>query len=77
MNFKAATDDLLGRIDHKRLAKELKASVASIRQARLRPDAAAHRSPPNDWRAVVSRLAREQAARFEHLADTLDGKRNS
>jgi hypothetical protein len=45
MDFKEATDGLFGRVDHDALAKALGVSVASIRQARLRPEAGAHRSP--------------------------------
>lgn len=43
MDFQAATDGLFSRVDHEDLAKALGVSVASIRQARLKPDASARR----------------------------------
>ena len=57
MNFKEATDDLFAKVDHKTLAKRLGVSVATIRQARLRPVARAHREPPANWRDGVIRMA--------------------
>jgi hypothetical protein len=71
MDFKEATDDLFARVDHEDLAKRLGVSVATIRQARLRPDAGAHRSPPNGWRDAVAKLARDSAQRYQQLADAL------
>jgi hypothetical protein len=67
MNFKNVTDELFSRIDHDDLAKALRVSVASIRQARLRPDAKAHRSAPPDWEKVALRLAEKQANRLQRL----------
>jgi hypothetical protein len=71
MDFKKATDALLSRVDHSDLAKELGVSVALIRQARLRPDASAHRSPPADWQMAVLRLAEDRARHFNRLAERL------
>lgn len=71
MNFKAATDALFGGISHERLAKTLGVSIATIRQARLRPDARAHRSPPEDWEHGVAQLAEEQIAAYRHLIDAI------
>jgi hypothetical protein len=73
MNFKNATDRLFSRIDHKDLAKALGVSVASIRQARLRPDAIAHRSPPPDWENALLRLAEEQVGHFRKLLEEMRG----
>jgi len=73
MNFKQATDRLFSRIDHKDLAKALGVSVASIRQARLRPDASAHRSPPPEWEQSLVRLAEERVRHFRKLIEEIRG----
>jgi hypothetical protein len=73
MTFKNATDRLFSRIDHKDLAKALGVSIASIRQARLRPDAKAHRSPPPDWESALLRLAEERALHFRKLIEEIRG----
>ena len=73
MTFKKATDRLFSRIDHEDLAKALDVSVASIRQARLSPDALAHRSPPADWETAVLRLAEERVWHFQKLIDEIRG----
>jgi hypothetical protein len=57
MNFREATDVLFDPIDHGALAEKLHVSVASIRQARLKPEAAAHRAPPREWERAVVALA--------------------
>lgn len=71
MNFKKATDRLFSRVDHEHLAEALGVSVASIRQARLSPDALAHRSPPPDWENAVLRLAEERVSHFRKLIEEL------
>jgi hypothetical protein len=58
-------------VDHEDLAKLLGVSVASIRQARLREEANAHRAPPGAWRDAVIRLAEEKAGRYRRLAEEL------
>jgi len=73
MHFKTATDRLFSRVDHKDLAKALGVSVASIRQARLRPDALAHRSPPPEWENALVRLAEERVRHFRELIDEIRG----
>jgi hypothetical protein len=73
MNFKNATDRLFSRIDHKDLAKALGISIASIRQARLRPDASAHRSPPPDWENALVRLAEQRVRHFRELIEEIRG----
>ena len=73
MNFKNATDLLFSRIDHPDLARALGVSVASIRQARLKPDAKAHRSPPPGWETALLRLAEERVRHFRELIDEIRG----
>ena len=71
MNFKDATDGLFDRISHEELAEALGVSVASIRQARLRDDARAHRAAPEDWEKAVLRLVDRQIVHFNRLATAL------
>jgi len=73
MNFKNATDRLFSRIDHPDLARALGVSVASIRQARLKPNAKAHRSPPPDWQNALLRLAEERVRHFRELVEEIRG----
>ena len=71
MDFREATDALCNGLSHEALAKALGVSVATIRQARLRPAAAAHRSPPPNWREAIVKLAEEQQLRYRNLLDHL------
>lgn len=71
MNFKEATDALFARISHEDLADALGVSVASIRQARLRDDAKAHRTAPEGWEKAVLRLVDRQIVHFNRLAAAL------
>jgi hypothetical protein len=71
MDFREATDALFQRIDQEKLAQKLGVSIASIRQARLRPDAAAHRAPPANWKDAVIKLAEEQSRLYRELLDRL------
>jgi hypothetical protein len=67
MNFKEATDALFERISHEDLADALGISVASIRQARLSPDANAFREPPKGWEEAVLQLAKKRLARDQRI----------
>lgn len=69
MDFKEATDLLFQPVDHAELAKSLEVSVATIRQARLKPAAKAHRSAPKDWPFAVIRLAEQRIMRDRQLID--------
>jgi hypothetical protein len=71
MNFKEATDNLFGNVSHENLAKVLGVSIASIRQARLNPGAAAHRTPPDQWQMAVIQLAEERMEQLRDLATRL------
>lgn len=72
MDFKEATDSLFNGLDHARLAKQLGVSVATVRQARLKPTAGAHRSPPPGWKEGVAKLAADQLAHYRWLLESLD-----
>lgn len=77
MDFRKATDDLCDGIPHQELAKALGVSVATVRQARLRPDAKAHRSPPGNWERAVIKLAGEQIQRYRRLISEMTGAQQS
>ncbi len=72
MDFRKATDNLFDGVPHKDLAKTLGVSVAAVRQARLRSEARAHRSPPPNWQAAVVKLANEQIHRYRKLVSDLE-----
>jgi uncharacterized protein YlxP (DUF503 family) len=74
MDFKKATDALFSKIDHQDLASRLGISVAAIRQARLRPDAAAHRSPPKHWPEAVIRMAERRIMDYRKLIEDVRGE---
>jgi hypothetical protein len=74
MDFKTATDRLFRTVTHAELAAALGCSVATIRQARLSPDANAHRSPPAGWEDAVRRLARERGGELLSLERELVSK---
>jgi hypothetical protein len=69
MDFREATKNLCSAITHEELAAALGVSVATIRQARLRPDAKAHRSPPQNWEHAVIELAQQRLQLFRQLID--------
>lgn len=71
MNFHEATNGLFDRVTHDDLAKALNVSVAAIRQARLSPNANAHRSPPDDWLPTVIRLAEDRVWHYRKLIEAL------
>ena len=71
MTFKEATDALFDNIDHAGLAKALGVSVATIRQARLKSEAKAHRAPPRNWQRATLKLAEQQIRRYQRLAERL------
>jgi hypothetical protein len=76
MDFREATENLCVPVTHGELAKALGVSVASIRQARLKPDANAHRSPPANWERTLIRLAEQQIYRYERLVKSLADQRS-
>jgi hypothetical protein len=74
MDFKEATDGILDRISHEKLAEALGVSVASIRQARLPTDAKAYRTPPKHWKDTIIRLAERRIMHYRQLIDAIRKK---
>jgi hypothetical protein len=75
MDFREATECLCAAVSHEQLAKALGVSVATVRQARLRPDAKAHRSPPSEWEEAVIRLAEDRLTHYRQLIERVRGQR--
>ncbi len=75
MNFREATNTLCDGISHEALAKALGVSVATVRQARLRSDAKAHRDPPREWRETIIRLAEERVWHYRKLIEEIRRER--
>lgn len=72
MGFREATDVLFAKTGHDELAAALSVSVAAIRQARLRPDAAAHRSAPQGWEKAAAGLANARIVELQRLLQQID-----
>jgi hypothetical protein len=71
MNFKEATDILFEGVPQRDLARILGVSVASIRQARLRETAKAHRTAPENWEKAVIKLAGDRIRAYQRLISRL------
>lgn len=69
LDFKAAFDAL--GVGQDAFAVAMGVSVATIRQARVRADSPAHRSPPARWQQAVQVIAEERAAHYLRLADQM------
>jgi hypothetical protein len=77
MGFREATDGLCDRIDHDDVAKALGVSVQTVRQARMKPDTHAHRSPPSDWQDALIRLAEERVWHYRKLIEDIRNERKA
>lgn len=72
MDFREAARILGEQVTTQDIADALGVSPYTIRQARLAPGAPGYRRPPEKWRHVLARLARERARRLEELAARLE-----
>ncbi len=72
MDFKEATDLLTRRITADEIAEAAGVSISSIARARLDSSSSAYRSPPEGWRPVLARLAKERVQELNALAVELD-----
>jgi hypothetical protein len=73
MDFKDATDRLTAGLSHADIAEAAGVSVQSIRQARVEPGSPSYRNPPEGWREVLARLARQRAKELKALAEAVEG----
>jgi len=77
MEFREAIDGLCERIGHDDVAKALGVSVQTVRQARMRAETHAHRSPPGDWQDAVIRLAEERVWHYRKLIEDIRNNRKA
>jgi hypothetical protein len=71
MDFKEATDALCESLGHEDVAKALRVSIQTVRQARLSPGAKGFRGPPDRWETALLRLAEIRAAQYKQVAGSL------
>lgn len=71
MDFKKATDILTRRITADEIAEAAGVSISSIARARLDPSSSAYRSPPENWKPVLARLARQRIAELSRFVQDL------
>ncbi|HZG43024.1 MAG TPA: hypothetical protein VEY93_08690 [Longimicrobium sp.] len=71
MDFKEATDILTRRITADEIAEAAGVSISSIARARLDPSSSAYRSPPENWRPALARLARQRIQELVEFSNKL------
>jgi len=76
MDFRKATDELCAAITHDDVARELGVSVQSIRQARMSRESNGQRSPPDNWKEAIVKLAEKRIVEYKSLIDKLRTNRN-
>jgi hypothetical protein len=72
MDFKTATDRLGKKITADDLAEAFGVARNTIARARLDPSNPEYRSPPQNWRPVLARLAWERSSQLAILAKQLE-----
>ncbi|HEX6371848.1 MAG TPA: hypothetical protein VF006_23195 [Longimicrobium sp.] len=73
MDFKTATDRLSeAKITADDIAEAFGVVRNTIARARLDPSSPAYRSPPQNWHAVLARLARERSVALQAIAEVLE-----
>lgn len=75
MDFKTATDRLGKKITADDLAEAFGVARNTIARARLDPSNPEYRSPPQNWKPVLARLARERSKALAVFADQLEPER--
>ena len=73
MDFKTATDRLsAAKITADDIAEAFGVVRNTIARARLDPSSPAYRSPPENWRPVLGRLARERIRELAEFAEEME-----
>ena len=73
MDFKTATDRLsAAKITADDIAEAFGVVRNTIARARRDPSSPAYRSPPENWRPVLARLARERMRELSEFADEME-----
>jgi transcriptional regulator with XRE-family HTH domain len=73
MDFRTATDRLGKKITADDIAEAFGVARNTIARARLDPSNPEYRSPPQNWKPVLARLARDRSRELTAFADELDG----
>lgn len=71
MDFRSATDELLGCFTAGEIAARIGCSVSAVKQARLDPTRDGYRSPPPGWEPILRDMAKEKGARLARVAKSL------
>lgn len=73
MDFKTATDRLsAAKITADDIAEAFGVVRNTISRARLDPSSTAYRSPPENWRPVLARLARDRIQELTALVEEIE-----
>lgn len=72
MDFRTAATILGAQITTADIAMALRMSPHSIRQARLQEGAPGYRKPPDGWRRVLLRMAKERNRELKQLIEVLE-----
>lgn len=72
MDFKTATDRLGKKITADDIAEAFGVARNTIARARLDASNPEYRSPPQEWKPVLARLARERSRDLSSFADELE-----
>ena len=72
MDFKTATDRLGKKITADDLAEAFGVARNTIARARLDPSNPEYRTPPQNWKPVLARLARERSRMLGEFAYELE-----
>ena len=72
ISFREAAKRLGEQITTAEMAKSLRVSPSTVRQARLEEGASGHRNPPEGWAPNLARIAREREEHFRELAEALE-----
>lgn len=73
MDFKTATDRLsAAKITADDIAEAFGVVRNTIARARLDPSSPAYRSPPENWRPVLAKLARERMRQLAEFAEEME-----
>jgi hypothetical protein len=74
MDFREAIDALCAPVNHHDVAKALRVSLQTVRQARLREDSNAFRAPPKNWKKAIIRLPEARILYYRKLIEQLKSK---
>lgn len=72
MDFLEAVERLKRCVTDDEIAAATGVSTNTIRRTRADPSTRNYRPPPQDWRVVLARLARERGGELRAIADELE-----